>query len=170
MAAGGRLMLKIVAAALALYSAFLIQTSLPHLPSRIPVHFNLAGQPNGWGSPNTLWVLLGFQVLVTAVMLSMSVLGRRFPQSVNLGTKRLGDFTPEQRERVWPLLDQMAGWMGVATSLFFVYLIRESIRAAESPNPQFHSGWVPLVFAGGMAGLAIYFVSRINREAQFPQL
>ncbi len=46
-------MSKIVAAALALYSYFLIQTSLPNLPSRIPVHFNVAGQPDGWGNPST---------------------------------------------------------------------------------------------------------------------
>ena len=162
-------MARIVAAVLAVYSFFLVQTSLPHLPSRIPIHFNLAGEPNGWGSPHTLWVLLFFQVLVTGVMLSMSFWGRRFPGTVSLGTRNLGDYTPEQRERVWPLLDQMAGWMGVATSLFFVYLIREAIRAAESSHPRFRMGWLPLVFVGGMVGLAICFVSRINREAKSPQ-
>jgi uncharacterized membrane protein len=160
---------KIIAAALAIYSSFLIQSSLPHLPARIPIHFNMAGQPTGWGSPRTLWVLLAFQVLLAVLMLSILFWGRRFPGAVNLGTRSLGDYTPEQRERIWPLLDQMAGWMCVATSLFFVYLIRESIRAVGSPNPRFHSGWVPLLFVGGMAGLVIYFVSRINREAQFPQ-
>ena len=159
-------MQKLVAAALALYSAFLIQASLPSLPSRIPVHFNAAGQPNGWGSPNTLWVLLGFQVLVTGLMLSMSAWGRRFPGSVHLGTRRLGDFTPQQRERVWPLLDQMAGWMGVATSLFFVFIIRESIRAAQSSNPRFHAGWATALFVGAMAGVSIYYLWRINRVAR----
>ncbi len=162
-------MARIVAAVVTVYSFFLIQFSVPHLPARIPVHFDIAGQPNGWGSPRTLWVMFFFQVLVTGVMLSISFLGRRFPGTVNLGTRRLSDYTPEQRERIWPLLDQMGGWMGVATSLFFVFLIREGIRAAESPQPRFHMGWVPLVFVGGMAGLVIYFVSRINREAQSPQ-
>lgn len=162
-------MARVVAGVLAVYSFFLIQFSLPHLPARIPIHFNSAGQPNGWGSPSTLWVLLFFQVLVTGVMLSISILGRRFPGSVNLGTRKLGDYSPEQRERIWPLLDQMAGWMGVATGLFFVFLIREAIRAAESPQPQFRMGWLPLFFLGGMAGIAIYFVLRINREAKSPQ-
>lgn len=158
-------MTKFVAAALALYSYILIETSLPHLPSRIPVHFNMAGQPNGWGSPHTLWVLLGSQVLVAGLMLSMSIWGRRFPQAVHLGTRRLSDFTPEQRERVWPLLDQMAGWMSVAASLLFVYIIREAIRAAESPHPRFHQAWAPLVFVGVMVGLALYYVWRINKAA-----
>jgi uncharacterized membrane protein len=158
-------MAKIVAAVLAIYSAFLIQTSLPGLPARIPVHFNASGQPNGWGSPHTLWVLLIFQVLVAGVMLSMSLWGRRFPGSVHLGTRRLSDLTVEQRERVRPLLDQMAGWMSVAASLFFVFLIRESIRAAQSSNPRFHAGWAAVLFVGGMVGVAFYYLQRINKTA-----
>jgi uncharacterized membrane protein len=165
MAAGGSPMPKIVAAVLALYSAFLIQMSLPHLPARIPVHFNGAGKPNGWGSPHTLWVLLGFQVLSAVVLLSMSLWGRRFPGSIHLGTKRLSDFTPEQRERVWPLLDQMSEWLSVMTSLFFVFIIRESIRAAESSNPEFHAGWAAVLFVGGMVGVAFYYLRRISNTA-----
>ena len=159
-------MSKIVAAALVLYSYFLIQTSLPNLPSRIPVHFNLAGQPNGWGSPNTLWVLLGFQVLVCGVMLLMSAWGRRSPGSVHLGARSLSDFTPEQRELVLPLLDQLGGWMSVITGLFFVFIIRESIRAAGSVSPQFHVGWAAALFIVGMMGVAVYYVRRINRVAR----
>ena len=161
-------MTKVVAAALALYSFFLIETSFPHLPSRVPVHFNLAGQPNGWGSPHTLWVLLGFQVLLAGVLLSISIWGRRFPQAVHLGTRRLSDFTPEQRERVWPLLDQMGGWMTVASSLFFVFIIRESIRPAESSHPHFQLRWAPAVLPAGIVGLALYYAWRINREARTP--
>ena len=158
-------MTKFVAAVLALYSCILIETSLPHLPSRIPVHFNLAGQPDGWGSPHTLWVLLGSQVLIAGLLLSMSIWGRRFPQAVHLGTRRLSDFTPAQRQRVWPLLDQMAGWMSVAAGLFFVDIIRESIRAAESSRPRFHQAGAPLVFVVVMVGLALYYMWRINKAA-----
>lgn len=159
-------MSKIVAAALALYSFFLIQTSLPNLPSRIPVHFNVTGQPDGWGSPNMLWVLLGFQVLVCGVMLSMSALGRRYPGSVHFGTRHLSDFTPEQRELVLPLLDQLGGWMSVISSLFFVFIIRESIRATGSANPQFHMGWAAALFIVGMVGVSVYYVRAINRVAR----
>jgi len=156
---------KIVAAVLALCSAFLIQRSLPNLPARIPVHFNGAGKPNGWGSPHTLWVLLVFQVLLAGILLSMSLWGRRFPGSIHLGTQRLSDFTPEQRERIWPLLDQMSGWLSVMTSLFFVFIIRESIQAAESSNPEFHAGWAAVLFVVGMVGLAFYYLRRISKMA-----
>jgi Domain of unknown function (DUF1648) len=166
MAAGELPMAKIIAAALALYSAFLIQSSLPILPSRIPVHFNAAGQPNGWGSPQTLWVMLVFQLLVVGAVLSIPFLSRKFPASVHLGTQRFSDLTPEQRGRALPLLDKMGGWMSVATSLFFVFLIRESIRAAESSHPQFHAGWAAVLFVGGMVGVAFYYLRRINKAAQ----
>ena len=156
---------KIVAAVLAIYSAFLIQISMPNLPARIPVHFNAAGQPNGWGSPHTLWVLLFFQVLVAGSMLSVSIWGRKFPSSVHLGTRRFSDLTPDQRERALPLLDQMSGWMSVAVSLFFVFIIRESIRAAESSNPEFHAGWAAVLFVGGMVVVAFYYLRRINKAA-----
>lgn len=158
-------MTKAVAAALGLYSFFLIQTSLPHLPARIPVHFNLEGRPTGWGSPHMLWVLLGFQVGVAGVLLSMSNWGRRFPKAVHLGTQRLSDFTPEQRERVWPLLDQMAGWLGLAVSLFFVSIIRETIQVAESSHPPSYMRWAPEVFVAVIVGLALYYSWRINRTA-----
>ena len=157
---------KIIAAVLALYSAFLIQTSLPGLPGRIPVHFNAAGQPDGWGGPQTLWVMLFFQLLVAVAMLSVSFWGRKFPGSVHLGARRFSDLTPEQRERALPLLDQMAGWMSVAVSLFFVFLIRESIRAAESSNPEFHAGWAAVLFVGGMVVLAFYYLRSINKAVE----
>lgn len=154
---------RIVTVVLAVYSFYVIESSLPRLPARIPIHFNLAGEPNGWGASQTLWLLLGFQVLLAMLMLSMPYWGRRFPRSVHFGTRSLDDFTSEQRERVWPLLKQMAGWMAVATSLFFVSLIRESIHAARSSDPHFRLGWAAALFVGIMVGVTIYYVRRINQ-------
>lgn len=41
------------------------------LPDRVPTHFDISGQPNGWGSPQTLWILpvvgLGLFLLMTAL-------------------------------------------------------------------------------------------------------
>ena len=54
-------MLQLVSLMMLIYSYFLIRTNLPNLPARIPTHFNAAGVADGWGSPDTLWVLLGAQ-------------------------------------------------------------------------------------------------------------
>ncbi len=162
-------MLKVVAAALALYSYFLIQSSLPRLPAHIPTHFNLAGKPDGWGSPHVLWLLLGTQVLIAGLMLFIPFLGRRIPGAVHLGSRKLSDFTPEQRELVMPLLEQMAGVMSVAASLFFAYLIREMIRAAEQPGSKTHPGWAAGLFAGSLVGVSLYYTRRIDRVAKDAQ-
>jgi len=62
-------MQRLIALGLAFYSFFLIKTNMPRLPERIPTHFNAAGEANGWGSPDSLWVLLVLQVLVCGLFL-----------------------------------------------------------------------------------------------------
>ena len=158
-------MLKAITAALAFYSYYLIRTSLPTLPARIPTHFNFAGQPDGWSSPQTLWMLLVIQVVTGVLMLSIPLWGRRFPQIVNLGFKRLSDYTPAQRERIMPLLEEMAGLMGITFSLLFTYLIHEMIRAATVAHPRLQMGWPLGLFVAAMVGLSIYYIRRINAVA-----
>jgi hypothetical protein len=51
-----------------------------HLPDRIPTHFDIAGQPNGWGSPDSLWLLPAFGLLI---YLTISVV-ERFPWGLQL--------------------------------------------------------------------------------------
>lgn len=156
---------KLFAVAMALYSYFLIKANLARLPSRIPTHFNFAGKPDGWGSPHVLWVLLAIQVLIAFILLFVPLCGRRFPRAVHLGAKNLSDFTPEQRELMMPLLEKMAGLMSLAASLFFVYLIRETIRTAEVAHPRTHMDWALGLFIGTMTGLPLYYIHRINADS-----
>lgn len=158
-----------IVSALVLYSYFLIEASLPHLPSRIPTHFSFAGKPDQWGSPSSLWVILGLQVLITVILLSIPTLGRRFPQAVHFGTRSLKDYTPKQRELIMPLLANMSGLMSVASGLFFVYLIRETIRVAEMGHPQMHMEWALGLFLGSMIGLPLYYWRRINTVVEMAQ-
>jgi uncharacterized membrane protein len=134
-------MQRLVTLGLAFYSFFLIETNIPRLPARIPTHFNGAGEANGWGSPDTLWLLLVVQVLTCGLFLAMPLLGRRYPGSVNLGTRKLSDFTPEQRERIMPLLTDMAGYMSVLLGLLFSVLLRETIHAVSSSHPHLSPWW-----------------------------
>ncbi|MGD1156364.1 MAG: DUF1648 domain-containing protein [Terriglobia bacterium] len=159
-------MLRLVSLAMVLYSYFLVRTSLPELPRCIPTHFNAAGEPNGWGSPDTLWTLLGVQILVSVIFLGVPYLGQRFPQTVNLGLRRLGDYTPEQRLRILPLLHDWMGYMSILANLFFVALLRDFIHAAVQPHPRLHIGWPLGLLLGGALGLTFYYIRRINRAAK----
>jgi len=154
-------MQRLLAIGLAFYSLFLIVTNLPRLPARIPTHFNGAGEADGWGSPNILWSLLLAQVLTCGSFLLVSLLTRRFPRMVNVGRRKLSDFTPAQRERIIPLLDDMMGSMSALLSLLFAILLRGTIHAALSPHPHFAPWWELGLFLAGIAATTIYYLRRI---------
>jgi hypothetical protein len=156
---------RFVALALAAYSFFAISHAMPRLPARIATHFNWSGEPNGWSGPEALWILLATQVLGAALILAIPALGRRVPQMVNLGTRRLSDFPPEVRERITPVLEDMCGYLAVLYSLLFTVLIREVIAAALVPGARL-SPWLAGGFLVAMGGVVIYYLWRINRVAK----
>ena len=151
--------------ALAAYTFISIRSAMPQLPERIPTKFDWQGQATGWGGPNTLWMLLAFQVLGSAVILAIPAIGRRAPQLVNLGFHRLSDYSAEVRERIMPLLKDMSGYLAALYSFLFAFLAREIIRAALVPGS--HARLWPIgAFVAGTVGLTIYYVRRFNQEAK----
>lgn len=156
---------KFVALVLAAYSFFAVRSAMPRLPARIATHFNWSGEPNGWSSPDTLWILLAVQVLGAALILAIPALGRRVPQMVNLGTRRLSDFPPEARERIMPLLEDMCGYLAGLYSLLFTVVICGVIRAALVPGTHLNF-WYPGAFLAATGGVVVYYLWRINRVAK----
>ncbi len=154
--------LGIVALVLIGYTAFAIQRVMPRLPERIPTSFNSQGHPTAWSSPESLWIMLAVQAVVTALILAVPAIGRRAPQLVNLGWKRLSDYPPAARERIMPLLEDMSGWMAVLFSLFFTLLIRELIRAALNPGESPGRWPVPALLVG-IGVVAVYYLRQFNR-------
>jgi uncharacterized membrane protein len=158
-------MYRVIALGLAVYSFVVIDRNIPRLPARIPTHFNSAGNPNAWGSPDSLWLLLVIQVLGTGLLLTIPHLGRRYPRAVNLGLRKLSDFPPAARERIMPLLEDMCGAMGLLFSFLFAALIHETIRVATSPGARL-APWLIWLFLGGNALTLFYYLRRINCEAK----
>jgi uncharacterized membrane protein len=154
-------MQRLVTSGLAFYSFLLIKANIPRLPARIPTHFNAAGEADGWGSPDTLWVLLLVQVLTCGLFLMVPLLARHFPGTVNVGFQTLSDFTPAQRERIMPFLTDMMGYISVMLGLFFCTLLREAIHAAFSSHPHISLWWKLGLFLAGTAVTVIYYLRRI---------
>lgn len=58
---------------LSLITGAVLLISYPGLPSQIPIHFNLVGQADGWGSKNTVFILITiFTVMCVALTLLSS--------------------------------------------------------------------------------------------------
>ena len=151
-----------VALILIVYTAFAIHRVMPRLPARIPTSFDFQGRPTAGSSPDTLWLMLGIQIAVTALILSVPAIGRRVPQWVSLGWKRLSDFPPATQKRILPVLEEMCGWMAVLFSLFFTLLIRELIGAALNPGES-PSVWPVWLFLAGTGVVTLYYLRRFSR-------
>jgi uncharacterized membrane protein len=159
-------MLRLISLVLMFYSYFLIRTSLSNLPPCIPTHFDAAGNANGWGSPNTLWFLLIAQVVTGVVFLFVPYMGRRFPGIVNLGTRRLSDYTPAQQARILPLLHDMMAYMSILMNLFFVFMLQGVIHAATQSHPQLPAAWPLGLLLGSSLFITLYYLRRITRTAK----
>lgn len=160
------LMPKLISLALVFYSYFLIHTNISNLPQLIPTHFNAAGEADGWGSPSTLWILLGVQILTSVVFLCVPYLGQRFPQFVNLGLRKLSDYSPEQRLRILPLLHDMMGYMSIVTNLYFAFTLHCLIQAAGQPHPHLPVALPLGLLLGATLGLTFYYLRRIGQVAK----
>ncbi len=155
-------MSRLVSFLLLIYSYFLIRTNLPKLPSRIPTHFNSAGAANGWGSPGSLWLILGAQALTCAIFLAVPLLGRRYPDAVHLGLRRLSDFPAPRRAGILAMIERMVGYLNVVLNLFFVFMLRGIIQAAEQPVPHLHIFWPVVLATGATAAILWYYLAKFR--------
>ena len=94
------------------------------LPGRIPTHFDLAGNPNGWGAPQILWLLPGFATLIYATMSMVA----RFPAAFNYPVR----VTPANRAILegWAL--RLISWLKAETICLFTWIQYHTIEAAKS--------------------------------------
>ena len=159
-------MLQLISLVMVVYSYFLIQTNLPKLPRSIPTHFNAAGVADGWGSPDTLWLLLGVQAFTCVVFLIVPYVGQRFPGAIHVGSRRLSDFSPAQRARMLPMLNDMVAYLCIVMNLFFVLMLRAIIQAAAQPFPHIQVFWPLGLFVGGTLGITLYYLVQFRRAAK----
>jgi hypothetical protein len=94
------------------------------LPDRVPTHFNAAGAPNAWGSPDGMILM---PAVATALYLLMSVVSR-FPESFHYPVRT----TPQNIARLQTVTLNMVLWLKVEIVCLFALLQWVWIRAARS--------------------------------------
>lgn len=159
-------MLQLISLVLLIYSYFVTRTTIPTLPQRIPVHFNAAGEPNGWGSPEVFWMLLGAQTLCTVLFITAPYLGQLAPGAVHFGRRRLSDFPPAQRPRLLAIMSDMSAYMSIVMNLFFVLMLHEMIRAVREPVPRLHPLFPLGMLIAALVGVVVYYFWKFNAAAR----
>lgn len=103
------------------------------LPDRIPMHFNAAGQPDGWGSPEAL---LFFPIFATVLYLLMTIVSR-FPSAFNYPVR----VTAQNRQQLQELALNMIAWLKAELICLFTLIEWIAIHAAREPG----GGFSPLL-------------------------
>jgi len=110
------------------------------LPDKIPTHFGLSGAPDQWGSKATLWILFGVALFIYLLLTVVS----RFPQAFNFPVP----VTPQNRERLVHLAQEMMRWMKVELLGLFTWIEWQSVQVALG-----HAQGLGPTFLGAMLGL-----------------
>jgi len=128
------------------------------LPDRIPTHFDLSGNPDGWGSPSVLLVL----PVIALVLYLVITLVARFPSVFNYPVR----VTEENRARLEELALTMIAWLKVELVCLFTGLQWVIIAAVRNGRGRLSPslGPVVLVVIFGTVGWYIVAMFRAARR------
>lgn len=141
--------LNMAAAGLILGATVWIIVIWGDIPETIPVHFDLQGNPDAWGSKSTL----GTMPLVAGLMyLFMSYFGAR-PQMANYPWK----ITEENAEDQYRLTRELIVWLKLETMAIFALIIWSMVRAAVGTAGTLSSPAMTVLVAAIIVTIVIFF-------------
>jgi hypothetical protein len=144
-----RKLCEFLAAAFLIAGVGIVSTAWGNLPERIPVHFNLAGQPDRWEGKQQLLLLLGVQVFVYVVL----TIVRRFPRLWNMPFQ----LTPENREAQLALAAGLLDGMKAAVCGVFAVILWGTVETALGRAPGLPPWFIPATLVPTIGGTAAYF-------------
>jgi uncharacterized membrane protein len=115
-------------------TGLLLTSWYPRLPERVPMHFNMAGQPDRWGGRGAIVMLFVVPLAMTAVFYLLIRYIPRLganPRHLNVPNKEEFLRLPaEKREIYWALFKEFFAGLTVAINLLFYLIIRGTLRVA----------------------------------------
>ncbi len=107
------------------------------LPRIIPIHFDLSGSPDGYGSRNTIWILPG---IVTGIVFLFNTLAK-YPHKFNYISKINEDNAVKHYKSSVKLLRILS----LNISVLFCYIIVSEIQGAISNHSMLGWWFIPLL-------------------------
>ena len=149
-----RKILEVVSIAALAYLAWITAAAMlgPHaLPNRIAVHFDAAGQANGWGSPKAL---LGMPILAAVLYVLMTVVAR-FPAAFNFPVR----VTPANRPRLEALALEMIAWLKAEVLCLFAWVQEMTVAVARNGGAHLSPWFMPVTLGAVFATIGWYIVA-----------
>ena len=124
------------------------------LPDTIPVHFNAAGEADGYGKRAMIWALPAIAFFTVGFMLSLPFFNQKY---INYPVRITEENRAKQVQLMILFIRAMAGIvMGMMVYISFV-----SVHLALG-NPAPHMVYI-WMFMGGLFGLMIWYMIRARR-------
>ncbi len=124
------------------------------LPDTIPIHFNAAGEADGYGKKATIWLLPGIALFTVGLTLAVPFMDSKY---INYPVK----ITEENRGQQTRLMILFIRLIGVIIMGMMVYISFVSVRLSLG-NPAPHMVYIWL-FMGALFGLMIWYMIRARK-------
>ncbi len=129
------------------------------LPTKIPTHFDAAGNPNAWGSPANL---IFFPAIAITIYLLFTVV-TRFPAAFNYPVR----VTPQNRARLETLALGMIAWLKVEIVVLFAAIQWGILQAARHPTGTSPATWMPIMLVAVFATIG-WHIAAMFRAGRVP--
>lgn len=107
------------------------------LPTQIPVHFDVAGRPDRWGTPQMLWM---FPVM-SALTYGLMTLVARYPSAFNFPMR----IKPATRPRLEAIALNLMSWLKVEVVGLFFWIQFQAVQFARKGRGELSPAFLPMV-------------------------
>jgi uncharacterized membrane protein len=121
------------------------------LPENIPLHFNLTGEADGFGSKQSILII---PIATLVIYLALTIL-ERFPHKFNY----MLEITAENAERQYRNMHYMMKILKVYIVFLFLYVTNMIVQIG-SGNLRSMSNWILPVILVGLLSIVIIFIYR----------
>lgn len=146
-------LLESIAAAAVVAAAADIALRWNALPAKIPTHFGINGQANGWGGRNSLLVLLGSTVVMFAVLTAAG----KYQRLVNIPVK-VDREAPEAKR----LIRSLTIAIKAVLSAGFCWITHVTIGIAMGDGTAMGLFFLPVFLAAVIAPI-VYYSAQLKR-------
>jgi uncharacterized membrane protein len=140
----------LIAAAVVIGITVYLISTWASLPTKIPVHFNFAGQVDRWGEQNALFSI--FAVML-ALYIGLSIL-QRFPHIYNYPF----GLTPKNVHRQYQVARQLLAIIKTEVVCFFSFIQWQVVSVARGRGETLGIWFLPVMMLVLFGTIACYFV------------
>lgn len=126
------------------------------LPQKIPVHFNSAGEPDGFGSKTTLFLFPAIGLFLYSLLTIISF----FPHIFNFPVK----ITPQNAEIQYRLANRLLRILKALMLMMFAFISFQTIKTALGSSTGLGRIFLPVFLLLTFGVIILYFVQSLNNR------